>query len=365
MHKKLRIAVLMGGASHEKEISLESGRNVCYKLEHEYEVVPLFVSSQMKLYELSDAHLVRNSTKEIEQLVNMEQPVAWSSLPSLVDFVFIALHGGAGENGSVQGMLEMLDLPYNGSGVLASALCMNKEKTTNFLAQHKFEVPQHCVVHKKEWLHNAQTIIENITQKLPFPLVVKPHDDGCSVFVSKVDNEHELRTAIDTLFVQEKTVALIEEFIKGMELTVGVIGNENPVALAPSQAITHKGVLSIEEKFLPGAGENQTPAPLPAPTLVLVQQTVKRAYELLQCRGYARIDCFYQNASQSPTGHERVVILEVNTLPGLTPATCLFHQAAEAGMKPFDLLDYIIELGLEEHQKQQIDKKNVQNPLTP
>jgi D-alanine-D-alanine ligase len=138
-----------------------------------------------------------------------------------------------------------------------------------------------------------------------------------------------------------------------MELTVGVIGNDKAYALPPSQAVTSSGILSIEEKFLPGAGENRTPAPLPRATLDLVQTTVARAYEEIGCSGYARIDCFYQTAQQSPTLQERIVIIEINTLPGMTPATCLFHQAAEVGIRPMDFVDLIVQLGFEKHTQHQ------------
>ena len=139
-----------------------------------------------------------------------------------------------------------------------------------------------------------------------------------------------------------------------MELTVGVIGNDHPRALPPSQAISAQGILSIQEKFLPGAGENQTPALLSQEALRFVQDVMEKVYTILQCKGYARIDCFYQNAQISPTGKERVVILEVNTLPGLTPATCLFHQVAEIGLRPMDFIDTLIMLGFEEHNPKNI-----------
>jgi D-alanine-D-alanine ligase len=175
--------------------------------------------------------------------------------------------------------------------------------------------------------------------------------------VQKVSNDHELNIAINTVF-QKKDYVLIEECTTGMELTVGVIGNEHPRALPPSQAVSTNGILSIEEKFLPGAGENQTPAPLPHETLEFVKRTVEKVFTTLQCKGYSRIDCFYQNAQQSPTGKERVVILENNTLPGLTPATCLFHQAAEIGFKPMDFLDILITLGFEKHRPDRaVDKQ--------
>jgi D-alanine-D-alanine ligase len=197
---------------------------------------------------------------------------------------------------------------------------------------------------------------------ISFPIITKPHDDGCSVMVTKIKTEEALSAAINDLFAQGKEHALIEECIVGMELTVGVIGNDNPRALPPSQAVATDGILSIEEKFLPGAGENQTPAPLPTHALQLVQETIAHAYTALGCKGYARIDCFYQAAAQSPTGQERVVILEINTLPGMTPATCLFHQAAEVGIKTMDFISMIIELGFEEKQQR---KATQTQPLIP
>jgi UDP-N-acetylmuramate--alanine ligase len=343
---KIRVAILLGGKSNEKETSLDSGRNVFYKLSpHKYDPIAVFVSNTLELYILTQSQLVRNSTKEIIELLQPSQKIQWNDLPNIADFVFIGLHGGEGEDGSVQGTLEILGMPYNGSSVLASALCMNKYKANELLAAHGFDVPKNVLMTKHTW--NTERA-KNIIEKLGLPLIVKPHDDGCSVMVQKVTNNDELIAAIETI-LQEKDAVLIEECITGMELTVGVMGNEHPRALPPSQAISLSGILSIEEKFLPGAGENQTPAPLPQETLEFVQRTIERAFSTLQCKGYSRIDCFYQTAEQSPTKKERVIILENNTLPGLTPATCLFHQAAEIGLKPMDFLDQLITLGFAEH----------------
>jgi D-alanine--D-alanine ligase len=427
---KMRIAVLLGGTSNEKETSLDSGRNVFYKLSpHIYDPIAIFINNDGQLYILTHSQLVRNSTHEVEELLHESQKIKWSDLPARVDFVFNALHGGMGENGSIQGALEMLGLPYNGSSVFTSALCMDKYKTNQFLALHGFDVPQHAYITKQEWIqlkekpfdtiylakgfagrsgrtdrgaltnfffssaHPAcpinpwpsrecslsskkvstdqderkNTPLEHSEFLSPFavsvqqgsakvnvskdnPLIVKPHDDGCSVMVQKVTNESELHDAI-TAIMQHKDAALIEEYVTGMELTGGVIGNDTPRALPISQAVSAAGLLSIEEKFLPGAGENQTPAPLSPQATRLVQDTLERVYQTVQCKGYARIDCFYQTAEQSPTGKERVIILEINTLPGLTPATCLFHQAAEIGLKPMEFIDTIIRLGCEQHTR--------------
>ena len=402
MHtEKIRVAVLLGGASNEKETSLDSGRNVFYKLSpHKYDAIAVFVGSTLELYTLTQSQLVRNSTREIIELLQESQKIKWNDLPTIADFIFNALHGGEGENGSVQGTLEMLGIPYNGSSVLTSALCINKYKTNQLLASHGFDVPLNMYVTKEQWNSSFDTPLqgtqderrENIQNKernnqisppsvisdehsflplalsarrsfltkesvskgnLTYPLIVKPHDDGCSVMVQKVHNETELHSAIEKI-VEHKDAVLIEECIIGMELTVGVIGNDHPRALPPSQAISAQGILSIQEKFLPGAGENQTPALLSQEALRFVQDVMEKVYTILQCKGYARIDCFYQNAQISPTGKERVVILEVNTLPGLTPATCLFHQVAEIGLRPMDFIDTLIMLGFEEHNPKNI-----------
>ncbi|RTL05879.1 ATP-grasp domain-containing protein [Candidatus Dependentiae bacterium] len=348
--QKVRVVVLMGGSSNEKETSLESGRNVVYKLSTEkYDVIPLFVSQEHELYRLEHSLLVRNSTKEIQALLKKEMQVLWHDLPRIADFVFIALHGGIGENGSVQGALEMLNMPYNGSSVFASSLCMDKYKANTLLGQHDIDVPLHMLVEKHTWEVDAKKVVAAILKKFIFPIIVKPSDDGCSVMIQKVEAEADIYIALETIFNSGKTTALVEEFIIGIELTVGVLGNEQPMVLPASQCISKAAILTMEEKFLPGAGENQTPALISPEAKLLVAQVIAKTYQVTQCKGYARIDCFYQTAQQSSTQKERVVILEINTLPALTPATCLFHQAAEVGIKPAELLDHIINYGLQLH----------------
>ncbi len=353
MQSKLRIGVLLGGPSNEREVSLDSGRNVCYKLSpHHYDVTPLFLDRTNNIYPLSTVELVHNSTAEIEYGLDRTKKIGWHALPELFDFIFIGLHGSPGEDGIVQGALELLKLPYNGSGIAASAISMDKFKTNELLRQEGFDVPNSLLVHYDDWLKNQDTIMQNITASHFFPCIVKPHDDGCSVMVNKINNQDELSKAINTLFKNGKKVAMVEEFIQGIELTVGVVGNTHPMALPPSQAVVKKDLLSMEEKFLPGAGENQTPAPLPINALKYVRRVMEEVFATLGCKGYARIDCFYQPAEKSPTGQERVIPLEINTLPALTPATCIFHQAAELGMGPSEFIELIVELGLENHRQQ-------------
>jgi len=349
MRKK--IAVLFGGDSNEREISLESGRNVCYKLSpSKYEVIPIFVDDQMNLYKLCPRLLIQNSTREIKDQARKDIQIKWADLPKISDFVFIALHGGKGENGSVQGALETLGLPYNGSGVLASSLCMDKHKTNNFLSKKGFDVPKSTLIGKKRFLEK-QSLSEDLKKNgFTFPLIIKPPDDGCSMYVKKVNNRVDLEKKIKKYFESRKDVVMIEECLFGMELTCGVVGNDNVKVFPPSNSVCVGDILSVEEKFLPGAGENQTPAPLSTKDLTFVQKVIKDVYLTLGCKGYVRIDCFYQDEKTSPTGKKRLVILEINTLPALTPATCIFHQAAEIGINPMELIGEIVELGFDLHK---------------
>lgn len=350
--KRLRIAVIFGGDSHEREISLVSGRNVIYKLSPDrYDVTLLFATTDMQLYAIDQQLLTKNRTAEIAAALSPENRWHWSDLQQRVDFVFNALHGGAGENGTVQGALEMMHIPYNGSSVATSTLCMQKHATTRFLHTQGFAVPASYLLHAHAYTCDAQAALHAIQTELSFPLVVKPNDDGCSVMVQKAHDLATLQAAIDLIFDSGKTTVLLEEYITGMELTVGCIGNTHAMALPPSMVARAHDILTIEEKFLPGAGENQTPAPLSVEQRTYIQATIAAVYKAVECSGYARIDCFYQTAEESPTGNERVVIIEINTLPGLTPATCLFHQAAEIGMRPHELIETIIELGQERHAR--------------
>lgn len=375
--KKIRVAVLLGGVTHEREISLESGRNVCYKLSPEkYKVDPLFVTHKrlsplsknmsgyqglahntLFLYKLSPRQLLQNSTRDIESSLSLESLVAWSDLPQLYDFIFIALHGGAGENGAVQGMLEMLNLPYNGSGIHASALCMDKIKSTEFLRAAGNAIPDHIVITKSNWLSLNKDEQEKRAQEIRVLLggevVLKPHDDGCSVLVTKAADEQSLQAGLLNMFSLGKDTVLIEEYVRGIELTCGVIGNETIIVMPPSEVVSSSAILSLEEKFLPGQGENQTPARLSDQAMILVKERIKIIYQELGCKGYARIDCFYQDQKQSPTGQERLVFIECNTLPALTPATCIFHQAAEIGLRPMDFVDTLVQLGFDAHTHQQ------------
>lgn len=342
---KLRVAVIMGGISSEKEVSLESGRNVFTKMDRgKYEPVPVFMDGEARFWEIPLKLLMRNSTADIEMDLEEEaKRIPYEDLPSRFDFVYIGLHGKYGEDGCLQGLLELLRVPYTGSGVLGSALGMDKYSARKVFAAEGIAVPATLAVSLERWEADREEILGRIEKEIGFPCVVKPSREGCSTAIRKIHGRQGLPEALEGAF-QWDALALVEEFLTGMEVTCGVLGNENPEALVPSETIPTQDILSLEDKFLYGQGENKTPARLPAEALEKIRETAVRAYKALGLRAYARIDMFVR-------GNGEVVVLEPNTLPGMTPSTVFFHQAAAAGMTQGGLVDRVIMHSLDAHKR--------------
>jgi len=341
---KLRVGVIMGGVSSEKEVSLESGRNIFSKMDRKkYDPVPLFMDSRCALWEIPLKLLMRNSTADVEiDLAEEARPLPYEALKDRVDFVYIGLHGKYGEDGTLQGLLELLGVPYSGSGVLGSALGMDKFTARKVLAMSGIDVPRSVAVDRRAWEGAGRgALLQQIETELGFPCVVKPTREGCSTAVKKVVSAAGIPDALVSAFEWDN-VAVVEEFLTGMEVTCGVLGNDEPRALTPSETIPTQEILSLEDKFLYGQGENKTPARVPAEVLRQIQETAVRAYRALGLKAYSRIDMFLCDG--------RILVLEPNTLPGMTPSTVLFHQAAAEGLSQTDLISRVIEFSLEAHR---------------
>jgi D-alanine-D-alanine ligase len=340
----------MGGLSSEKEVSLESGRNIFGKMDRrKYTPIPIFMDSRARLWEIPLKLLMRNSTRDIEEDLETEAvPLSYEFLKKRVDVVFNGLHGKYGEDGCMQGLLELLKIPYTGSGVLASAIGMDKYVSRRILVGNGIDVPETIPIREAQWRANSSAITEDIARDIGFPCVIKPCREGCSTAVKKVTAAQGVALAVEDAFLWDN-MALVEEFIAGTEVTCGVLGTENPEALMPSETIATDGILSLEDKFLYGQGENKTPPRLPEEQIEKIRQNAVAAFRALDLRGYARIDMFVRNDG-------RIAVLEPNTLPGMTPSTVLFHQAAAVGITPAELIDRIIEHAQEAH-------KNKKGPL--
>jgi len=343
--EKIKVGVIMGGMSSEKEVSLESGRNIYNKMPRErFFPIPIFMDSTGALWEIPLKLLMRNSTKDIEDTLKEDAtPIPYESLKSKVDVVFLGLHGKYGEDGCIQGLLELLNIPYTGSGVLASAIGMNKFYTREILAYDNIDVPLTVPVDQQQWEKDREYYLKEVTGKVSFPAIVKPAREGCSTAVKKVQNREELERAVNDALLWDNT-ALVEEFIEGTEVTCGVLGYEPPLALTPSETIPTAEILTLEDKFLYGQGENKTPARLPEEILSRIKEVAVRTFQSLGLSCYARIDMIVRKNGQ-------VVVLEANTQPGMTPSTVLFHQAAMEGITQADLIGRIIDLALQAHAK--------------
>lgn len=341
---KLRVGVILGGVSSEKEVSLESGRNIFSKMDRKkFDPVPVFMDSRCALWEIPLKLVMRNSTADIEiDLAEEAKSLPYEALKDRFDFVCIGLHGKYGEDGSLQGLLELLGIPYSGSGVLGSALGMDKFTSRKVLAMSGIDVPKTVPVERRAWEGSDRAaILTAIETDIGFPCVVKPTREGCSTAVKKVVSAAGIPDALASAFEWDN-VAVVEEFITGMEVTCGVLGNDEPRALTPSETIPTQEILSLEDKFLYGQGENKTPARVPEELLRKIQDTAVRAYKALNLKAYSRIDMFVCDG--------RILVLEPNTLPGMTPSTVLFHQAAAEGLSQADLITRIIEFSLEAHR---------------
>ncbi|MFO0705163.1 MAG: D-alanine--D-alanine ligase [Candidatus Andersenbacteria bacterium] len=306
---KLRIAVIMGGTSDERAVSLNTGKTVL-------------------------AHLDR--TKYQPRPLLMDKKGEWRRKlsPTNTDLVFNALHGPIGEDGHVQGYLELLGLPYTGSGVAASAIGMDKIFSKIVFESLRLPVPAGVAIGPGEPFDPQQFIRPH-----GLPAVVKPTNNGSSIGVVIVDSAEALGRAVEQT-VSHYGRALIERFVPGRELTVPVLGNERPRPL-PVIEIIPKGrtFFDYNAKYTSGGALEETPATLPDVLAQQAQQLAVQAHKALGCRGYSRIDL-----RLTPANHFK--ILEINTLPGLTAESLLPKSAAAAGLTYAELLDEIIRLAV-------------------
>jgi len=359
-NKRLKIGVIFGGASSEKEVSLEGGRNVYYKLSGEkYEKIPIFVDSKLGLWKINDFLIVQNTYSDLEALLpEYGKKIPYEKLKEMIDFAFVIGHGKYLEDGCFQGLLEILDIPYNGSGVLSSALGMDKYQLRKILIAHGIKIPKYIAVFDKEWASHQKEVIKKIKKEIGFPCLVKPSREGCSTGITVIRKEEKLSKAIEGAFQWDRIV-LIDEYIeKAIEITCSVLGNDgstsSPLKKLEALPLTETPwqqnleYLTLLDKFLPGGAEMITPARLDEAMTKKAKETAIKVCQILNLKGYPRIDMFVKNGE--------IIVLEPNTLPGVTPSTMVFHQAAEVGMSPEEFLDKIIELGLEAH-------KNKKGPL--
>ena len=337
MSKRLRVAVIAGGRSSEHEISVESARSVISGLNPDrYDVKAIEIHRDGR-WELGPGE-----AKELGRPVAETLPVPTGDpgsrrLLGQVDVVLPILHGPFGEDGTVQGLLELAGVPYVGAGVTASALCMDKDLFKAVCRDKGIPVTRSVTVRNGDRPDNP----------FGYPVFVKPARLGSSVGISKVGAEDDLQQAVDLARRHDEKV-LIEEFVPGVEVEVGVLGNKEPIASLPGEIVAHgfSGVdwYDYSAKYDEGGMDLVIPPRIPEEKSERVQQLAVEAFVATDCEGMARADCFVRDDGE-------VLVNELNTIPGFT-ATSVYARLFEASGIPYpELLDRLVELALERHER--------------
>ncbi len=329
---KINVAVIMGGRTAEHEVSLNSGIMVVKSLDkNKYNVMPVIIQKS-GLWKM--AGKVYRPGAALDQLIKKK-----------VDVVFLAMHGPYGEDGTIQGLLEMADIPYTGSNVLASSLSMNKIKTLEMYEYYGLRTPKRVTFTRWDWPKKKDEITKKIKSKLGIPCVIKPVQLGSSVATFIVKKEKDMAHAIQEV-IKRDVAGLAEEYIQGDELTCAVLGGnpgEEPTALSPTQIIPKASTFfDYKAKYTPGASNEITPAPIGRKLTKEVQAIAVKAHKILGCGSMSRTDMMIRQG--------KIYLLETNTIPGMTE-TSLYPQAARAaGMTLSELYDKVIQLALLYHR---------------
>jgi D-alanine-D-alanine ligase len=319
--QKLKIAVIMGGKSAEHEVSLASGKAVLKNIDKKkYNVLPIVITKK-GIWTTSKTRATLDTLKKIQG----------------IDLALIMLHGSYGEDGTIQGLFEMLNIPYTGAGVLSSALSMNKLKTKEIMLVNNILIPKYVSFSKSEWLHDQQEILKKIIKKLSFPCVVKPNDLGSSIGISIPKNKIGLAKACK-LALKYSNQILVEKYIRGREIHCGVLGNEEPIALPLDEVFSKNEFYDYEAKYKKGMSLHQAPANLPKNLTRKIQNQAIKIYKLVLCRGMARVDFFVRG--------EKIYFNEINTIPGFTETSILPKEAKILEISFTKLIDLIIGFAL-------------------
>jgi D-alanine-D-alanine ligase len=316
---KLRVAVIYGGRSGEHEVSVRSARAIMDALDPmKYERIEYFIDQQGKWL-----------PKPI-----LPEPGAQPD----IDVVFPVLHGTFGEDGTVQGLLELADLPYVGAGVLASSVSMDKEMMKRVCKERMLPVADYVVAAR------GQANAGEICERLPFPMFVKPANLGSSVGISKAHDRAELLTAL-TFAEQYDRKIIVERGIVGRELECSVLGNEAPIASLPCEILPSREFYDYDDKYLLDRAQTKLPADLPQAKTEELRRMAVECYRAVECEGMARVDFLLEGAT------DKLYINEINTIPGFTSISMFPKMWEQSGVGFAELIERLLELALDRHKR--------------
>jgi D-alanine-D-alanine ligase len=353
---KKRIGLLYGGKSAEHEVSLSTARAVTQALNFsEYEVFPIYITQEGE-WRRGQQLLAPIETIEQLQFENTENQSLPNNISSFLpsqsdekslDVIFPLLHGPNGEDGTVQGLLEVLNLPYIGNGVLASSAGMDKVVMKQLFTIAGLKQVPYVHFIRREWQNDQSFWLGKIEQELAWPLFVKPANLGSSVGISKASNQQELIEAVELALKYDRKI-VIEQGITAREIEMGVLGNDTPKCSVPGEIKPLKAFYDYQAKYKDGNTAMIIPADVSTEVEATLQDHAIKAFKVLDCSGLVRADFFV-------TDKNEVLINEVNTLPGFTPFSMFPLLWQHTGVNYAELIDQLIELAIERHtEKQQL-----------
>jgi D-alanine-D-alanine ligase len=342
----LKIVVLMGGTSAERDVSLASGVGVVESLKKRgHKVIALDTAGEMRILDLKDKKLleIKETPPDTKELTRVEESFSVQRFKAEdlagTEVIFLALHGGRGEDGTIQALLELTGIPYCGSGVLGSAVAMDKEIAKVIFKANNIPTPDWISLDATN-LPQENDLTAEVERRLGFPVVVKPNNQGSTVGLSFVEKKQELVPALDQAARYSNRI-LLEKYIPGRELTVGVLGDE-PLPVA--EIVPEHGIYDYECKYTPGKSKYIIPAKLPEAKGVQLQRLGLKAFQALRCADFGRVD-FRMDASGN------FFCLEVNTLPGMTPTSLVPKAAKAIGIGFEELVEKICLLAIERKKR--------------
>ena len=349
---KIKVAVLFGGVSNEHDISLISATNIINAIpKDKYEVIPIGITKKGRwLFYPGDVSLIASGNWDTHPdcvpAVILPDPM-YKGIVKIVDgtysitkidVVFPALHGRHGEDGNVQGLLDMAGIPYVGCGCLASAACMDKAVTHTILEANGINMAKWRTVLTSD-LNRLDAVCEDIAAEFDYPLFVKPANSGSSVGVNKASSFEQLRDAIKLAFAHDKKV-IVEEYIEGRELECAVFGTENPFASEIGEIISCNDFYDYEAKYILGTSGLSIPAEIDSGISSEIRAAALKAFKAMGCSGLSRIDFFLKKDGT-------IILNEINTLPGFTPISMYPKLMENMGISQPELLDRLISLCIE------------------
>jgi D-alanine-D-alanine ligase len=363
--KRIRVGVLFGGRSGEHEVSLVSAASVIQALDPEkYEAVPIGISKDGRwLVGVGALKLLPDVLKKGKRVMLSTDPSVAALIPLdeksggglRVDVVFPVLHGTYGEDGTVQGLLELAGLPYVGAGVLGSAVGMDKDVQKRLFREAGLPVAEFEAIPRATWERSRADVLKLLEKKFEYPLFVKPAALGSSVGMTKVHNAKELPAALD-LAGEFGQKIIIERGLDAREIEVAVLGNDAPQASIPGEIVPHREFYDYAAKYLEGGTKLVIPAELTSAQVKKFQDYAVRAFQVLDCAGMARMDFFLERRTN------RIYLNEINTIPGFTSIS-MYPKLWEATGIPYrDLIDRLIQFALDAHREKARTKYSIELP---